>query len=78
MPAASEALEHSQPEPNKPDEKPKESEESRKPRLKVYLTRRVWHEMVPEEVQAAPEKYQRLPESSGVVSRRIEKIPAHF
>lgn len=78
VPAASKAQEQSQPEPNKPAEKPKESEESRKPRLKVHLTRRVWHEMVPEEVQDAPEKYQRLPKSCDVVSRRIEKIPAHL
>ena len=78
VPAASKAQEQSQAEPTKPAEKPKESEESRKPRLKVHLTRRVWHEMVPEEVQDAPEKYQRLPKSSDVVSRRIEKIPAHL
>ena len=78
VPAASEAQEQSQTEPNKPAEKPKESEGRRKPCLKVHLTRRVWHEMVPEEVQDAPEKYQRLPKSCDVVSRRIEKIPAHL
>ena len=72
VPAASKAQEQSQAEPTKPAEKPKESEESRKPRLKVHLTRRVWHEMVPEEVQDAPEKYQRLPKSCDVghISKR--------
>ena len=76
---ASEAQEQSQTEPNKPAEKPKESEGRRKPCLKVHLTRRVWHEMVPEEVQDAPEKYQRLPKScdnTGAPPRGDIRVPS--
>ena len=73
--------------PEEPKEEPKaatetgkkaEGETERKPRLKVHVTRRVWHELLPEEVKAEPEKYQRLPKSCDVVSRRIEKVPAHL
>ena len=50
-----------QPLPEEPKEEPKaatetgkkaEGETERKPRLKVHVTRRVWHELLPEEVKA--------------------------
>ena len=67
--------------PEEPKEEPKaatetgkkaEGETERKPRLKVHVTRRVWHELLPEEVKAEPEKYQRLPKSES----RAGEIPA--
>ena len=74
-----------EPQPEEPQEEPKaatetgkkaEGETERKPRLKVHVTQRVWHELLPEEVKTALEKYQRLPKSCDVVTHRIEKDPA--
>ena len=58
--------------------KKEERKEPRRARLKVHVTRRVWHELIPEEVKAEPEKYRRLPKNCAVVSRHIEKVPAHL
>lgn len=46
--------------------------------MKATVVREVEHLVIPEEVQANPQAYTRLPESSDRISRRLEYVPGHF